>query len=121
MSGYNDRVSARDALLSLAPDLVAAIDALGHFEPPVGGGSSARLDRSTIHRALEAFARGDLSSTLLERWAETVHSADDIVVDSADQDFLTEALFELSTPELFGSMEDIVAGLRDRSQRTADG
>ena len=115
MSDYRDRASARDALLSLVPDLDAAISALGMFESPTSG-SRARLDRATIRRALDAFRRGDLSSAVLERWAEAIHTADDVELDSTDQDFLSEALFELSTPELFGSMEEIVAGLRERDR-----
>jgi hypothetical protein len=120
MSDYPDRESARDALLALVPDLDAAIDALGMFEPSTSG-ASARLERATIRRALDAFRRGDLSPDGLERWAEAVHSADDVELDSADQDFLAEALFELSTPELFGSMEEIVAGLRERDQGSSNG
>lgn len=120
MSIYNDRASARDALLALAPDLDSAIDALGLFEPPASG-SSAQLARVTVRRALDAFTRGDISPALLERWAEAVHSADDIELDPVDQDFLSEALFELSTPELFGPMEEIVSGLRERDQGPADG
>ena len=120
MSDYTDRRSARDALLALAPDLDAAIDALGLFEPPAGG-ASVRLGRSTVLRVLEAFTRGGLSPALVERWAEAVHSADDIELDSADHDFLAEALFELSTPELFGSMDEIVARLRDQDQGPTHG
>lgn len=120
MSDYTDRESARDALLALVPDLDAAFEALGRFEPPASG-SSVQLDRATVRLALDAFTRGDLSPAVLERWAEAVHSADDVELDSADQDFLSEALFELSTPELFGSMEEIVVRLRERDQGPADG
>lgn len=120
MSDYTDRARARDALLALVPDLEAAFDALGRFEPTTSG-PSAQLDRATIRLALDAFTRGDLSPAVLERWAEAIHSADDVELDSADQDFLSEALFELSTPELFGTMEEIVARLRERDQGRANG
>jgi hypothetical protein len=115
MSDYADRASARDALLALVPDLEAAFDALGRFELTTSG-PSAQLDRAAVRLALDAFTRGDLSPAMLERWAEAIHSADDVELDSADQDFLSDALFELSTPELFGPMEDIVARLRERDE-----
>ena len=115
MSDYTDRMSARDALLAVAPDLEVALEALRRFDPPASE-PTARLDRATVRRALDAFTRGDLSPALLERWAEAVHSAEDIGLDSADHDFLSEALFELSTPELFGSMEEIVARLREQDR-----
>jgi hypothetical protein len=120
MSDYADRRSARDALLALAPDLDEAIDALRLFEPSTSG-ASVQLGRATVLRVLDAFTRGDLSPALLERWAEAVHSADDIELDSTDRDFLAEALFELSTPDLFGSMDDIVARFRERGHRPAHG
>lgn len=115
MSNYPDRASALDALLALAPDLDAAIDALGNYEP-LTGGPPALLERATIRRALDAFSRGDLSPAGLERWAEAVHSADDVELESTDREFLSEALFALSTPALFGTMGEIVAKLRERDQ-----
>lgn len=120
MSAYPDRASARDALLALVPDLDAAFDALRRFEAPPSG-PSVQLDRATLRRALEAFSRGALSPRVLERWAEAVHSAEDVELDPSDQDFLSEALFELSTPELFGSLEEVVARLRERDRGSGDG
>ncbi len=58
---------------------------------------------------------------MLERWAEVVHTEEDIEGDWADRDFLSQAIFELSTPELFGSMEEIVARLRERDRDPVDG
>ncbi|MFT3887736.1 MAG: hypothetical protein QM713_06190 [Arachnia sp.] len=57
---------------------------------------------------------------MLERWAEAVHSAEDIELDSSDHDFLSKALFELPTPELFDSMEEVVFRLRERDRRQVD-
>lgn len=119
MSKYTNRASAREALLALAPDLADALDALRRFD--VLADDTSFLGRATVRLALDAFVQCELSAELLERWAEAVHSAEDVELDSADQEFLSEALFELSTPELFGSMEEIVAGLRDRDRGPGDG
>jgi len=116
MSAYMDRASARDALLALPSDLEAVLEALGQFERTPSD-RPVPLDRATVRRALGAFTRGELSPALLERWAEAVHSADDVELDSDDRDFLSEVLFELSTPELFGSMEEVVASIQERDRR----
>lgn len=55
-------------------------------------------------RALELFLQDDLTAGDLEAWAETVHSRDDIGLDSDAAEELAEFLYEVSTPELFGGM-----------------
>ena len=118
MNEFTDRASARQALLALAPDLEAALDALRGFA--LRAGESSVLDRAGVRLALGRFVRGEISGELLERWAEAVHSAEDIDLDATDQAFLSEALFQLSTPELFGPIEEIVSGLWERDRVRGD-
>jgi hypothetical protein len=74
---------------------------------------SRRIAR--VSDARSKHSRGQrISAGHLERWAELVHGSDDVTLDPADEEFLAGALFELSTPDLFGAMADIVAELRDR-------
>lgn len=114
MSGCTDRAAALVALLALTSDLEDALDAVRRFE--MLDQTEFVLDRTALRRALEAFSKGELSAELLERWAEAVHTADDIELDPADREFLADALFELSTPEIFGAMGQIVADLRRRDR-----
>lgn len=115
-----DRRSLLESLISLTGDIEAALTNL-RASAPTATGSSVQLDRASIRLATDAFLNGNLSMDLLERWAEAVHSADDVLLDPADEPFLSNALFELSTPELFGSLEEIVAGLRERDAGSGDG
>ncbi|CAI9409312.1 hypothetical protein [Aestuariimicrobium sp. T2.26MG-19.2B] len=116
MTAYSDRPSALDALLTLGPDMDAALDAVRRSALHADG-QSAFLDRMTVRRALDEFTRGNLSEALLESWAEVLHGAEDVELDPIDRDFLAEALFELSTPELFGPMDEIVSNLEARERR----
>lgn len=65
-------------------------------------------------RALNAFDDGSLDGTVLSAWAESVQGREDIALDPVARDLLAEALFELSTPELFGSVEEVVASVKTR-------
>jgi hypothetical protein len=98
-------------VLNLGPNLDEALRVVeqGEVDPRA---APKVLSRAHVFRALDAFSRGALPASLLEAWAEALHTAEDVILDVGDRDFLAEALFELSTPELFGSMEEVVARLR---------
>lgn len=113
MNNYSDRRSALAALITLVPGIEDVLVALPSLvtplaEPPI------RLDRADVRRALDAYDDGELTDDLVERWAEAIHTADDVELDPADRDYLSDALFALSTPELFGSMDEVVLELRAR-------
>ena len=67
-----------------------------------------------LTRALDEFDAGALSEADLVAWAEEVHGREDIELDPNDSDLLADALFELSTPELFGPMTGVVSAIRRR-------
>nr|WP_300144359.1 hypothetical protein [Propionicimonas sp.] len=119
MNAYYDRKSALQALLDLTPPLEMALDAL-RVLPPLPGGASVVLTRTSVQAALEGFTSGVITAPLLERWAEALHAAEDVELSKVDRDFVADALFELSSPELFGSAEEVVASLQSRD-RGADG
>ena len=113
MNGPLDRRSLLESLVALTGNIEAIFVSL-RASALAASGSSVQIDRANVRHAIEAFLKGEISADLLERWAEAVHGADDVALEPADKAFLSEALFELSTPELFGSMEAIVAGIRER-------
>ena len=110
-----DRRSLLEALIALNRNIEVTLSSLQASQLGARD-SSVQIDRGNIRLAIEAFLRGTVSADLLERWAEAVHGADDVVLDPADEAFLSDALFELSTPELFGSMEEIVAAIQERDR-----
>ena len=67
-----------------------------------------------LKRALDEFDAGALGEADLVAWAEEVHGREDIELDHAARELLADALFELSTPELFGPMTDVVSEIRRR-------
>lgn len=67
-----------------------------------------------ITHALDQFRAGELNADDLCTWAEELQGREDIALDSEDRDFLADALFQLSTPELCGSADDVAAVLRQR-------
>lgn len=111
MSGPEPTVTS--ALVALRGNLEDTLASL-RIPAVTGAGSPVQIDRANIRHAVEAFLKGELSAEQLGRWAEAVHSAEDVTLDPADESFLSQALFELSTPELFGSMEEIAAEILER-------
>jgi hypothetical protein len=72
------------------------------------------LTTDDLRQALDRFDEGTLAEADLVAWAEEVHAREDIELDPGDRDLLADALFELSTPELFGPITDIVGEIRRR-------
>jgi hypothetical protein len=63
---------------------------------------------------LESFLAGVIDAHEIEVWAEAVQGRDDIGMREPDSELLGEALFELSTPELFGTANTTVPALLER-------
>ncbi|SEB39309.1 hypothetical protein SAMN04489807_0436 [Microbacterium hydrocarbonoxydans] len=82
--------------------------------PPFVRSGLVVLRLQDIDAAIRRFVSGRASAEDLADWAECVHTVEDIDLDDAARDLIAQALFELSTPELFGSMEDISTSLLRR-------
>ncbi|MFK0005103.1 hypothetical protein [Paenarthrobacter sp. NPDC090522] len=67
-----------------------------------------------VASVLERYLVGTLDEFGASLWAEPVHGCEDIVLEPASCDFLADALFQLSTPELFGTVSSIVESLWTR-------
>lgn len=74
-----------------------------------------------VVKALSLLDEGKISPETLEEWAEVLHTRDDVVLDSAEEELLAEALVELSTPELFGPAHEVGADLVARRQDRSPG
>ncbi|GAB2986028.1 hypothetical protein [Nocardioides montaniterrae] len=75
----------------------------------------AVLSLVDLKRVMEAFQRAELAADEVEAWAEALHGRDDVGFEAAHADLLAQALFELSTPELFGGLPEVVERLRHTS------
>jgi hypothetical protein len=79
--------------------------------------SELELITMTTHdlaRALTRFEAGSLDETDLSDWAEALQGREDVALDPPTRELLSEALYELSTPELFGPMSEVVNTVRSR-------
>lgn len=106
----------RDALLDLVQMRCPVREALARLS---AFALASQVDLVTLRvrdlvRALDEFGAGTVDADDLSAWAEAVHGREDIALDSTDRSLLADALFELSTPELFGAMNEIVDSLRHR-------
>jgi hypothetical protein len=113
MTSSSRRQDALRDLIELRTPVDDAIAGLADFPWP-GEDPVVMLTLRDIGRVLDLFDARALSETDLTAWAEEVHGREDIELDPADRDLLADALFELSTPELFVPMPDIVSELRRR-------
>lgn len=60
------------------------------------------LAAADVVAALESYALGEMGAEGLESWAEAIAGRDDVAMETKAAENLTQALFELSSPELFG-------------------
>lgn len=109
----SDRIGALLDLVELRVSVHSALMALSKFawDPDAG---CVTLTRAHLRKILDAYSAGDVDDAGLSAWAEAVHGRDDIELEPSSRDVLAEALFELSSPELFGSMLTIVSDLEAR-------
>jgi len=64
--------------------------------------------------ALESHALGGLHADGLESWAEAIAGRDDVAMEVTAAEMLTQALFELSSPELFGPVASTAPRVLER-------
>ncbi|WP_426300244.1 hypothetical protein [Arthrobacter sp. R-11] len=113
MTSHQSREEALRDLVELRCPVPEALKRLSAF----GWASDTELMKivlEDITRALKRFEAKSLAAQDLEAWAEALQGREDLLLDPTTRDFLADALFELSTPELFGPMADIVSDLRTR-------
>lgn len=74
----------------------------------------AAVEVRDISHALDEFEAGRIGADELSVWAEEVQVREDIGVDSSGHDFIADALFQLSTPEICGPANEVALALRQR-------
>ncbi|MEU1782180.1 hypothetical protein ABZ545_22245 [Streptomyces abikoensis] len=77
------------------PELLQAVQQC-HSPAPVV------FDRGHAAAALERAVLGLVTPDQLVAWAQAVHFEDRVDIEDAHEDLLTQFLFEVSSPELFG-------------------
>jgi hypothetical protein len=70
------------------------------------------LDLSHFKVAITRYSRSELSEAELVGWAEALQGREDIRIDPEHEEQIKDALFHLSTPELFGTVPEIVFQLQ---------
>jgi hypothetical protein len=95
------RVDALNDLLRRRIPVGDGIRNLGRF-PWDSPEELAVLAVADVVSALESYALGEMDPDDLESWAEAIAGRDDVAMETAAADVLTRAIFELSSPELFG-------------------
>lgn len=113
MTSKPSRVEALRDLVELRGSVSDALVHVSEFKWEVDG-DVVILTVRDLSRALDGYSAGLVDETSLCDWAETAQGRDDIVLDAGDRDLLADALFELSTPELFGDMAEVVGLIRER-------
>ncbi len=113
MTSNTKRQEALLDLVELRTTVVDALERLSAFGGPTED-PGVTLTVRHLSRALDDFDARALDEADLVAWAEAVHGREDIEVDPVERDLLADALFELSTPELFGPMTQVVSEIRRR-------
>ncbi|MGM9470620.1 hypothetical protein ACS5PJ_01305 [Pseudarthrobacter sp. YS3] len=93
-------------LVELRTPLPAALKELATY-PWDSVVAYVELNRGHLLHGVSQYLAGILTGSELVLWAETVQGRDDIALNDEDRDLLAQALFELSSPELFGSIDQI--------------
>ena len=114
MTGLSiERSAALRDLVELRTPLRAAIARMSDF--PLDFESDLVITRPIdVVNALDRYERGDLAEAELVEWAEALFGRDDVGYPADETESVKEALFELSTPELFGPVGETVLRLHAR-------
>lgn len=96
------RIESLNDLIKFKRPVAAAIQQLANY-PWDCAIELVELEIADVICAIESHFRGTLDEHDLESWAEALAGRDDVGMRAGQADILTEALFELSSPELFGS------------------
>ena len=99
-------------LLELDLPVATALEALRRFS--WDSGELVTVSRAQISAVLDRFAAGRLTADEVVEWAESVHLRDDIAREEGAEDVVNEVLIEMSSPELFGALGEIVPDLKAR-------
>ncbi|WP_133247063.1 hypothetical protein [Pseudarthrobacter sp. AG30] len=113
MVSQDQRRDAVDDLIRLRRPVRESLAQLSTFEWSSQAELATAFARDIAH-ALDKFWTGKLSAEYLCAWAEELQGREDIALNPEDRDFLPDALFQLSTPEICGSAEDVAVVLRQR-------
>ncbi|AMB42051.1 hypothetical protein IG195_08870 [Arthrobacter sp. TES] len=112
MSQVQRREAVYD-LIQLRCPLQEALARLSTFEWPSQEELATAFARDIGH-ALDEFWAGKISADDLCVWAEELQGREDIALNPEDRDFLADALFQLSTPEICGPADEVALALRVR-------
>lgn len=102
-----------NALVEHRPTPQDAIEALQGSESNIAQ-DAVVLRVKHVEAMVALFERGETDEATVITWATAIISAGDIALEARNDELLAQALFELSTPRLFGSMSEVVASLRAR-------
>jgi len=108
----DDRMAALRDLLELHLPVATALEALRRFS--WDSDELVTVTRAQISAVLDRFAAGRLTADEVVEWAESVHLRDDIAREEGAEDVVNEVLIEMSSPELFGALDEIVPDLKAR-------
>ena len=112
MTTDDDRMAALRDLLELHLPVATALEALRRFS--WDSDELVTVTRAQISAVLDRFAAGRLTADEVVEWAESVHLRDDIAREEGAEDVVNEVLVEMSSPELFGALDEIVPDLKAR-------
>ena len=112
------RVDALNDLLRRRISVVDGITNLRQF-PWDSPEELTVLTVADVVSALESWVLGDIDDQGLESWAEAIAGRDDVAMETKAADVLTQALFELSSPKLFGPVASTAPRLLERLRAIA--
>jgi hypothetical protein len=72
---------------------------------------SSKGRRPNRRRPFARYRRAELSENDLIDWAEALQGREDLRLEPHDDGRIKDALFSVSTPELFGELPDVVSAL----------
>jgi|SRR5450830_77193 hypothetical protein len=107
------RVDALNDLLRLRIPVADAIQNLQHF-PWDSTEELTVLTVADVVSVLESHVLGEMDAQDLESWAEAIEGRDDVAMETRRAEGLTQALFELSSSELFGPVASTAPRLLER-------
>ncbi|MCY1675769.1 hypothetical protein OVA06_13805 [Pseudarthrobacter sp. SL88] len=113
MVSQEQRREAVYDLIQLRYPLQEALARLSPYKWPSQEELATAFARDIDH-ALDEFWAGKISADDLCAWAEEVQGREDIALNPEDRDFLADALFQLSTPEICGPADEVAVALRLR-------
>ena len=112
MTDDDERTAALTDLVELRLPVPQALDALRRFA--WDSDELVTVTRAHLRTVFDRFAAGSLTDDDVVAWAESVHLRDDIAREDGAEDTVNEVLIEMSSPELFGALDEIAPSLLER-------